>query len=87
MNKLLHEFSNIVRDEILHGLPPRRNIKHCIDFILSASLPNKAAYRMNSKEQEELQRQLNDLIVKGFVKECMSLCEVPTLLVPKKDGS
>ncbi|XP_022899409.1 uncharacterized protein LOC111412720 [Olea europaea var. sylvestris] len=86
MGNLLHEFFDVIPDEIPLGLPPMRDIQHCIDFIRGTSLPNKAAYRMNPKEQEELQRQVDDLLAKGFVKENMSPCAIPALLVPKRDG-
>ena len=42
---------------------------------------------MNSKEHKELQRQVEELIAKGLVRENISPCAIPTLLVPKKDGS
>ena len=41
---LLTKFSDIVPEEIPPGLPPMRNIQHCIDLIPGASLPNKVAY-------------------------------------------
>jgi len=52
-----------------------------------SSLPNKAAYKLSPKEAEELKRQVLELLEKEYIKESMSLCSMPTLLVPKKDRS
>jgi hypothetical protein len=50
-------------------------------------LPNRAAYRANPEETKEIQRQVQDLLDRGYVRESLSPCSVPVILVPKKDGS
>ena len=69
------------------GLPPKRGIEHQIDLVTGASLPNRAAYHTNPEETKEIQRQVEELMRKGYVQESLSPCVVPVLLVPKKDGS
>eukprot|EP00253_Pinus_taeda_P019259 PITA_19259 len=86
VQKLLQDFGDIVVDDLPDELPPRRGISHCIDFILGASLPNKAAYRMSPKDHEEIRKQVQELLDKGLIRESMSPCAVPTVLAPKKRG-
>jgi hypothetical protein len=84
---LLQEFEDVLPKEVPHGLPPIRGIEHQIDFIPGASIPNRPAYRSNPEETKELQRQVGELLEKGYVRESMNPCAVPVLLVPKKDGT
>ncbi|GJU68204.1 putative reverse transcriptase domain, zinc finger, CCHC-type, aspartic peptidase domain protein [Tanacetum coccineum] len=84
---LVNDFSDIFPDDIPAGLPLMREIQHCIDFIPDASIPNKPTYRMNPKEFAELQRQVTELLEKGLIRESMSPCAVPALLVPKPNGT
>ncbi|XP_075674999.1 uncharacterized protein LOC142644229 [Castanea sativa] len=84
---LLQDFEDVLPEEVPHSLPPIRGIEHQIDFIPGASIPNRPAYKSNPEETKELQRQVGELLEKGYVRESMSPCAVPVLLVPKKDGT
>jgi hypothetical protein len=86
IQELLEEFADIIVDELPRSLPPMRSVSHHIDLIPGASLPNKAAYRLTPQENEEVKRQVQDLLDKGLVRESLSPCVVPTVLSPKKDG-
>jgi hypothetical protein len=84
---VLQDFEDVFLDEVSPGLPPKRGIENQIDLVPGVSLPNRAAYRTNPEETKEIQRQVEDLIKKGYVQKSLSPCAVPVLLVPKKDGS
>jgi hypothetical protein len=86
VQELLENFIDIVVDELPNSLPPIRSINHHIDLILGASLSNKASYRLTPQENEEVRRQVQDLLDKFLVRESLSPCAVPTVLIPKKDG-
>uniref|UniRef100_A0A2N9FXX0 Integrase catalytic domain-containing protein n=1 Tax=Fagus sylvatica TaxID=28930 RepID=A0A2N9FXX0_FAGSY len=81
------EYEDVFPEETPHGLPPIRGIEHQIDFVPGATIPNRPAYRSNPEETKELQRQISELLEKGHVRESMSPCAVPVLLVPKKGGT
>ena len=72
--------------DIPNGLHPIRSISHCMDLIPRASFPNKAPYRLTLIENEELNRQVHELLQKGLIRESLSPCDVPTILAPKKNG-
>ena len=84
---LLQDFQDMFPPNVPNGLPPLRGIEHQIDLIPGASLPNRPAYRSNPQETKEIQRQVDELISKGWVRDSMSPCAVPVILVPKKDGT
>lgn len=87
LQELLQEFEGVFPDDLPQGLPPIRGIEHQIDLIPGASIPNKPPYRCNPEETKEMQKQIDELMERGYVRESMSPCAVPTLLVPKKDGT
>jgi hypothetical protein len=82
---LLDNFFDIVVDELPSSLPPIKSINHHINIIPGESLSNKVAYRLTPQENEEVKKQVQDLMDKGLVRESLSPCTVPTVLSPKKD--
>nr|XP_027109209.1 uncharacterized protein LOC113729078 [Coffea arabica] len=87
VKSLLQEYADVFPEDVPSGLPPLRGIEHQIDFIRRASLPNRPAYKSNPEETKELQRQVDELLGKGWARESLSPCAVPVILVPKKDGT
>ena len=65
---VLHEYKDVFPKEVPPGLPPKRGIEHQIDLVPGAPLPNRALYRTNPEETKEIQRQVQELINKGYVK-------------------
>ncbi|GJW03375.1 hypothetical protein Tco_1562231 [Tanacetum coccineum] len=84
---LLREFADVIPNDIPPGLSAMRDIQHCIDFIPGSVIPNRPAYRMNPKEFAKLHRQVTELLEKGLIRESMSSCAAPALLVPKHRGT
>ena len=83
---LLDDYVDIIVDELPNALPPVRSISHHIELIPGSSLPNKETHRLTPQENEEIIQQVHELLDKGLVKEILSPCAVPTVLIPKKDG-
>jgi hypothetical protein len=84
---LMQEFDDVFAEDIPNGLPPLKGIEHQIDLVPGASIPNRPAYKSNPEETKELQRQVDELMIKGYICESMSPCAMSVLLVPKKDGT
>jgi len=83
----MEKFSKILPKDLPSELSPMRDIQHAIDLILGATLSNLSHYRMNLIEHAELQRQVEELLDKGFIKESLIPCAVSALLALKKDDT
>ena len=81
------QFDDVFPKELPNDLPPMRDIQHGVDLVPESSLPNRPNQIMTPLEKEELQKQVNELLQKGYTRLLISPCFVPALLTPKKDGS
>ena len=45
---------------------------------------NKAAYKMTPQQNEEIAKQIQELLDQGLIRRSISPCVVPTVLAPKK---
>lgn len=83
---LLEKYKDIVSDGTPATLPPRRVIRHQIDFVPSAFLPNKETYNLTPNQSLEVARQVQGLMDQGLIKQSISSCVVPIVLASKKGG-
>ena len=72
VKNLLDDFVDMVPDEFPSELPPLRDIQRDIDLVPDSQLPNLPHYRMNPKEREELNRQVEGLFERGFVRHSVT---------------
>ncbi|WVZ64083.1 hypothetical protein U9M48_013652 [Paspalum notatum var. saurae] len=80
------EYPDVFSDD-LPGLPPDRAVEFAIDLVPGTVPIAKAPYRMSGKEYDELKKQLDELLEKGFIRRSVSLWGAPVLFVNKKDGT
>ncbi|MCO5612442.1 hypothetical protein L7F22_066709 [Adiantum nelumboides] len=67
LSNFLNQFQDVCIDDILGELPPKRgDDDHTIELILGSSPPNKPPYRVSQAQQEEIMRQVNELVEKGM---------------------
>ena len=78
------EFSDVFAERP-PGLPPDRGVGHTIN--LSDSSPvSKPMYRLSPKEQQEVTRQVKDLLARGLIQPSHSAYSSPVIFVRKKSG-
>ncbi|GBG62830.1 hypothetical protein CBR_g32412 [Chara braunii] len=81
--KLLEEFKDLTEPPT--GTVPRP-IQHRIEIEPVSRTPKGAVYRMSPRELEELRKQLDELMEKGWIRPSSSPFGAPVLFVPKKEG-
>jgi hypothetical protein len=86
ISEVINNFLDILTDNLPTILPPNRDVDHRIEMHLRSTPPIKAPYRLNQKKLEEFERQINNLMEKGYIHPSKSPHGVLVLFVGKKDG-
>ncbi len=86
IKQVLDEFSNVMPEDLLEDLAPKRRIDHVIEVMPGVAPLAKAPYRMSHEELRELKVQLEELLMKGYIKPSKLSYGAPILFVHKKDG-
>jgi len=73
--------------EIPSGLPPQRSYDHHIELEQGAQPINQQAYRASAADNDEIRKQVNEMLDKGWIRPSTSSFASPVLLVKKHDGS
>jgi hypothetical protein len=71
----------------LPGLPPERESIFEIKLVLGTQPIFRSPYKMAHVEQVELNRQIDELLAKGFIRPSVSPWAAPVIFVEKKDGT
>ncbi|MCO5555202.1 hypothetical protein L7F22_008745 [Adiantum nelumboides] len=67
LSNFLNQFRDVFIDDIPRELPPKQgDDDHVIKLLPVSSPPNKPPYRVSQAQQEEITRQVNELVEKGM---------------------
>ncbi|XP_061341279.1 uncharacterized protein LOC133287645 [Gastrolobium bilobum] len=73
--------------QVPQGLPPARDYDHAIHLQADSKPVNVRPYRYGHHQKSEIEKQVADLLVSGFIKVSRSPYSSPVLLVKKHDNS
>ena len=85
MDKVLEEYGDIFTSPI--GVPLHCQVNHPINLTAGAPLPNGPIYRHFVLENDEIKRQIEELLQKGQIRPSSLPCGSLIVLVQKKDGT
>ncbi len=84
---IVSEYQDVFPDDLPEGLPPSRAVDHRIELESGHVPPSKTPYRLNQAETDELNKQLTELLKKGYIRPSVSPYGAPVMFASKKDNS
>lgn len=83
---ILQEFTPIFVESLPPRLPPERDIVHHINLKPGSSPAFCRPYKTSLPQREAMEKEIEELLSKGFIRRSRSPWSSPTFFVPKKDG-
>ncbi|GJP79780.1 hypothetical protein CLOP_g9999 [Closterium sp. NIES-67] len=83
---VIRKHADIFPDDLPVGLPSEREHDHKIELEPGTQPTVRTQWRLTQPELDELRRQLDYLLEKGFVRPSTSPFAAPIMFTPKKDG-
>jgi hypothetical protein len=87
MTRLLQKYAVVFPEELPDGLPPDRGTGHTIPLVDGAQPQWRHVYRLSPAEKAEAQKQIIELLAKGWIQPSKSPYGSSILFVTKKDGT
>ncbi|WVZ70284.1 hypothetical protein U9M48_018961 [Paspalum notatum var. saurae] len=82
--RIVCDYPDVFPDELL-GMPPDRDIEFLIELLPGTAPIAMRQYRMAPIEHEEVKKNIDELLAKGYIRPSSSPWAFPVLLVEKKD--
>ncbi|WVZ63482.1 LOW QUALITY PROTEIN: hypothetical protein U9M48_013109 [Paspalum notatum var. saurae] len=82
--RIVCDYPDVFPDE-LPGMPPDRDIEFLIELLRGTAPIAMRQYRMAPIEHEEVKKNIDELLAKGYIRPSSSPWAFPVLLVEKKD--
>lgn len=84
-DKFFKKHNDVFVSEIPDTLPPLRQHNHTIKLKENAVVPRQRPYRASGPDQDEIKRQINNLMSKGLITPSTTPFGAPIILVKQKD--
>jgi hypothetical protein len=84
--KVVSEFPDVFPKD-LPGMPPERKVEFSIELITGTTPISKRAYSVSGPELVDLNKQIDELLEKGHIRQSTLPWAAPILFLEKKDGT
>jgi hypothetical protein len=86
LNNLLQEYKDIFPEDLPSGLPPKGSVGLKIDLVPDSKHVKRPIYKISAEEVTEVKKQVDDLLMKGFIRGSTSSWGSSIIFITKREG-